>query len=170
MDRLLRLHFRGMLHHVTLVLLWLFGLLFGIFLGLYSCGRIPALCYADIFRGRVSLIWLLIFRCSPLFVCIFSHRTVRHAVLFSTIFIKALIFSFAFICLVSAFGSSAWLVSFFLFLGDGLILTAYWWIWLHLVASNFSGIKSAISLASVVIAPITFFDYVFVAPFMATLV
>ena len=170
MDRLLYTNFRCISRRLTLVFLWTVGLLFGILLGLYTRGRIPFFNFADFFNTKVSVYRLLFFRFLPLFACVISYRILQQSVFLLAIFLKAFVFAFAVVFLVSELGSSAWLFSCLLFVGDGLCFFVYWLIWLHSPSLCFRCIKPTILIAPAAIVLITFFDCVFVAPFVAKLI
>ena len=170
MDRLLYTNFRCISRHLALVFLWTAGFLLGIFLGLFTRDRIPFFVYADFFKAKVSVYQLLFFRFLPLFACVISYRILQQSVFLLTIFLKAFVFAFTVAFLVSEFGSSAWLFSCLLFLGDGLCFFVYWLIWLHSPSLSFRCIKLTVLIASAAIVLITFFDCVFVAPFVAKLI
>lgn len=155
---------------VVLALLWTAGLLFGVLCASLGSG-VPFLIARTVVRSHeVSFIWLILIRLFPLAISLHSVFECRSVVLIPAVFIRAVVFSYTGTCVLTALGSSAWLIYWLLFFADILIVTIHWFVWICAFREKecFSRWNPICAAAAIVL--ITIFDYLFVVPFLMKLI
>ena len=171
-DRFLRLNlgvFNCRTSRVLLAIFWITGLLLGTLTSLladdllFSTMRM-ALC------GGMSILGLLVALLLPLLITAFAVYISQPLLFLPLSFLKAFLFSFVGAGLLTAFGSSAWLLRILLMFADSLTLPLLWWVWLRVLSDEYSSPMRSTLVAAAFVALIGCFDYVYVAPFLALLI
>ena len=151
------------------VSLWLIGLLIGFFIA--QAGQVASAVPASmIIESDLCFLALLTALLVPLIVTYISILSNQTWLLYLTVFLKALQFSFVWIYLFSAFGVSAWLVSCFAMFGDFLSLLPICFLWLRTFSEDRQTIFSNVALVALLIVIISTLAYFFVAPFFESLI
>lgn len=154
---------------ITLALLWISGLIVGSFLGIHAWEYLSVVDHIYTYSGGCEFLLVFLFRILPLLFCALSFSLSQPIILFITVFLRAFLFSLAVAGFCFTSGSSAWLLTVFMFLGDALILSTCWFLLLsYFVKSCF--IRQAVLISLATIVAISFFDYLYIAPFMAQLI
>ena len=152
----------------TLALLWLCGLIIGIFLGMHAGKYYSAVVYDGFCSNGIEIYSLILCRLLPLVFWFVSFFAFCPFVLFSAVFSRALLFSLVAVSCGICVGTSGWLVSFFMLAGDSLILTVHWYILYRFIGSRIQ--RQAVLICIFLIILISLFDYMYIAPFMAKLI
>ena len=171
MERFLHLpfsHFSCRTLRIALAVLWITGLFFGSFLGVYTGEYLLTVNCIPACSGGYEFFAVLLFRILPFLFCCISVLRSQLSVLFVTAFLRAFLFSLAAASFYFTSGTSAWLISVSMFIGDALILSSCWFVLFSSLSTGFNRQAVVISLAAIVF--VSLFDYLYIAPFMAKLI
>jgi hypothetical protein len=124
--------------------------------------------YIPVCSGGFEFFEVLLFRILPLLFCCISVLLSQASVLFVTAFLRAFLFSLAAVSFYFTLGTSAWLISVFMLLGDASILSSCWFVLFSSLSTGFNRQAVVISVAAIVF--LSLFDYLYIAPFMAKLI
>ena len=172
MDRFLRLnlsYFGCRTSQALLAVSWLAGLLLGSLISLSADTLLVSTMRAALYGG-MSIFGLLTSLLLPFMITAFAVYISQPLLIFGTAFMKAFLFSFTGLGLLSAFGSSAWLIRILLMFADSMILPLLWWVWIRILTDDRSRAARNLFCAAVFAAMIGYFDYAFIAPFLACLI
>jgi hypothetical protein len=153
---------------IMLALFWICGLGFGTLLGVCADEFLSPVSHIDFCANKSDFSFVLLFNLLPLCFYLVSFYISQPFILFFTVFSKAFLFSLSVVIFYFAAGTSAWLISFFVFMGDALVLASCWFTLYRSLCSRFSKGAVLILLATVIF--ITLFDYLCIAPFLAKLI
>jgi hypothetical protein len=88
---------------------WSLGLILGFYISAKAPTNIYSVMRSSMF-GRVSIVWVLISATFPYLVFFVSHSLSKKGILYSFLFLKALIYAYCLGVIFCAFGSAGWLV------------------------------------------------------------
>ena len=172
MARFLRLNlsiFGCRTSHVLLALFWTVGLLLGSFTSLSADTLLVPTMHTALHSG-MSISGLLAALLLPLLITAFAVYIRQPLLLFPVAFVKAFLYSFTGTGLLTAFGSSAWLIRILLMFADSLSLPLLFWVWLRVLSDDQTMALRSIAITAALALMIGCFDYAFVAPFLASLI
>ena len=118
----------------------------------------------------VSISGLLSAMLLPLLFSAFAVYIRQNWLLIPIAFVKAFLFAFLGIGVMSAFGNAGWLVRWLLMFSDSLTLPLLWWFWLRAFSSGRTDALRFAALVAVAAVLIGSLDYSVVSPFAAMLI
>lgn len=172
MDRFLRLNlsfFHFKTNFVVLGFAWTIGLILGGFLSL-SVDTIVSSSMRAAATSSMSIIGFLSVLLLPLVLSAFVVCFSKNCFLVPIAFLKAILFSFVAVGVITSFGTAGWLVSCLLLFSDCLVLPLLWWFWLCSASAKRADVLRCGFLVCVCILLIGCFDYYTVAPFLASII
>lgn len=150
---------------VILVIGWIFGLICGYYLYIYADASL-----ISVMRGAlhtpVSIVGLVGTLAVPLLFSATAVFISGFTLLPLLAWTKGVLFSFASVCALSAFGSGSWLIWPLLLFSDIICVCFLWWYWLKVAFG-----RRIISVLPMVSGLLTagILDYFFLSPFLAGL-
>ena len=153
---------------VLLVIVWVFGLLFGCYVSLFISPEIQSIIHG-ITTADTSIVGLIISFFSLLLISAFLFRKGMPLLVLPIIFLKAVCFSYCSSAIVYSLGDAGWLLSKLYMLSNGGAVVVLLWFWLQGITGKMATNKKYIILSIVAICLICYFDCTFVSPFTAML-
>ena len=150
-----------------LLLLWILGLLFGAFAGCSCSAAFPWM--RRVLSAPVSIVSLFICAFFPFALSAAAFFCGKSWLIYFLSFLKAFAFTYTgSVCLI-CFGSSGWLVRFFLLFTQIATIPALWYFWLCCCQGRKKVTRYSVSLLSLYIASVALLDYYWIAPFLIEL-
>ena len=148
-----------------LAILWVVGLLSGSFLALSQSDRnVSLITSASSYDMSLYMPMFLMF---TIVVAVFiSNKWLLLLLAYS----KAFSFSYTWVCLLTIFDSSNWLMRVLLMFGDVLALPVFWLVWLRFGSTHRRSALLACVYGAVLVSLIGCVDYTVVVPFWAQLI
>lgn len=172
MDRFLHLNLsflRCRTLRTVLALLWIVGLLLGAVVSLSADTLLSSTMRSALHSG-MSIFGLLAALLLPFLITALAVFISQPSLLLPVAFLKAFLFSFTGTGLLTAFGTSAWLLRCLLMFSDTLVLPLLWWLWLRLLSDDRNTALYSCLFAVAGTVLIGCFDFALVSPFLVSLI
>ena len=149
---------------LILAVCWIIGIVFGVFCYSSSPTEVTSLMHRTL-SCSVSIVGLLNAALIPFLLSAFFALLSMNWMVMGICFVKAFLFAFVSLGMLSGFGSGGWLLRFFLLFGDSTALPLLYWCWMRFVrAAAHSWIMIAVVCCLLLGAIIL--DYRVIAPFV----
>jgi len=153
---------------ILLSVLWVLGLIFGLFFISSSDSTIVNSLYSASLI-RPSFIGTLVVFLLPIAVTALAAFFASSFLIYLLCFFKALCYSLVLFGVVVTFGYSGWLIG-FLFLFSGSCVSALMlWVWFRVFACNFANAYFDLLICSIISVLISLIDYFLVSPYLVML-
>lgn len=153
----------------VLAVCWCVGLLFGIFVSL-SAGDFLASTMHAALSGSLSIFGLLTVILLPFLLSALAVSISMPILLIPIVFLKAFLFAFTGMGILTAFYAARWVLAGLLLFCDTLTQPLLWWFWLHAIPNGGSFLLRRALICVIGTVLVGLFDFYFVAPFLANLI
>ena len=171
MDRFLHLRLSDLCcsrYRCILALLWIFGVLLGLFHS-YICGQQMQPLVRLVLFYNANFLCLLSAAFFPLIISYLIVCLSKPIHLLPLVFLKGFLFAFISFAFYSAFRASASLLYVFFLFGDLLTMPGLWWIWVSSFSDSKLSLLFKLCCAFTFTACVCLFNSFVLAPFLSSL-